>query len=130
MITFFFRVYNKVKGDSMKKIRIFFKGLGYNNHYQADVFIYDNTNLVFESKTYNGHVNVCLCPNKVYKIVARSLGETIMYHIYVINDKKYVLPFKRSIINHINNSITFRLTDYHYDNLPIERGEIILWPRM
>ena len=104
-----------------------FLGLGYNNINQADVFVYDNSNnLVYNKKTYNNKLNICLEKNKVYRVVAKSLEDTIDTIIY-INNNYYCFRFKRSIIHINNNPITFLLTDYHYDNLPIERGEIVLW---
>ena len=112
-------------------ITLKFLGLGYNNINQADVFIYDCcNNLVCNKKTYNNKLNICLDKNKVYKIVAKSLGDTIESVIYTGKNNNYCFRFSRSIIDIVNeDSITFLLTDYYYDNLPIERGEMILWQR-
>ena len=42
----------------MKKIRLIFNGLGYNNVNQALVYIYDmNNNLICECTTYNNEVS-------------------------------------------------------------------------
>lgn len=110
-------------------ITLNFLGLGYNNINQADVLIYDDcNNLVYTKKTYNNKLNICLKKNKVYRVVAFSLNDRISTTIY-INNNNYCFRFNRSIINENSDSITFLLTDYYYDNLPIERGEIILWQR-
>ena len=110
-------------------ITLNFLGLGYNNINQADVLIYDEfNNLVYNKKTYNNKLNICLKKNKVYRVVAFSLNDRISTSIY-INNNNYCFRFNRSIINENSDSITFLLTDYYYDNLPIERGEIILWQR-
>ena len=110
-------------------ITLNFLGLGYNNINQADVLIYDDcNNLVYNKKTYNNKLNICLKNNKIYRVVAISLNDRITTTIY-INCNNYCFRFNRSIINENPDSITFLLTDYYYDNLPIERGEIILWQR-
>lgn len=42
-------------------ITLNFLGLGYNNINQADVLIYDEfNNLVYNKKTYNNKLNICL----------------------------------------------------------------------
>lgn len=110
-------------------ITLNFLGLGYNNINQADVLIYDEfNNLVYNKKTYNNKLNICLKRNKIYRVEALSLNDRIDTNIY-INSSNYCFRFNRSIINEDSDSITFLLTDYYYDNLPIERGEIILWQR-
>ena len=110
-------------------ITLNFLGLGYNNINQADVLIYDEfNNLVYNKKTYNNKLNICLKRNKIYRVEAFSLNDRISTTIY-INNNNYCFQFNRSIINENSDSITFLLTDYYYDNLPIERGEIILWQR-
>lgn len=114
----------------MKKVKIKFNGLGYGYQYQADVFIYDNDNLIYDDKTYNGEINICLKQNKLYKIETYFLNEKLIKYIYIKDCDCYILNFNHSILNISSNLITFLLTDYHYDNLPIERGEIILWPKM
>ena len=114
----------------MRKVKIKFNGLGYNKHYQADVFIYENGNLIFDGKTFNGKINICLKNKKCYKIEASFFNEKIVKYIYIKDCDCYFLNFHHSILYINSNLITFLLTDYHYDNLPIERGEIILWPKM
>ena len=113
----------------MTKVKFKFKGLGYNNYYQADVSVYNDNNLIYQDRTYDSELLLYLKKYHVYKIIASFLGETITYYVY-INTDKYCFSLNSNLISINNNPITFILTDYHYDNLPIERGEIILWPRM
>lgn len=119
-------VYNKLKGDKMK-IKIKFNGLGYGNYFQANILIYDNHNLVYKGKTYNGEVKLSLKKNKVYKVIAQFKEERTMNYIYIKDCSNYLFNFNHTLIK-LNNPITFFLTDYYY-NLPIERGELILWPK-
>ena len=109
----------------MKEITLKFYGLGINHRYQAEVLIYDNKELIYEGKTYNGYLNVCLKNHHYYKIKAIACGDIINSGIYV-NKTIYTFSFKRAQI--LNNTITFILTDTYY-NLPIEKGFVILWPR-
>lgn len=105
------------------KIKIKFYGLGYNNINQAEVFIYDmNENLLFKSFTYNNEIDICLDKYKVYKLVAKSKTNTISKIIYVGNSNYYYFSFYNI------RTITFLLRDYYY-NLPIERGELLLWQK-
>ena len=116
----------------MKNIKLKFYGLGYNNNYQADILVYDiNNNIVYEGKTYNSEIIICLEKNRVYKLVANSLGDIICTIFYIGNNCEYNFAFNRAINTNIrkDSSITFLLTDYYYNNLPIERGEIILWQK-
>ena len=110
-------------------IKIKFMGLGLGNNCQAHVIIYsDCFNVVYEGDTYNGMVMVPLSTNRAYKLIATSFGEYISVVFYVDSDKcEYKFIFDRGINNNENN-ITFLLTDYNYDNLPIEKGELMLWP--
>lgn len=111
----------------MKNIQLRFYGLGYNNYYQACILIYDEKGkLVFSGKTYNGKLDICLKKDKIYKVVATICNETIT-NIIIANNNEYVLYFERGILNTNTNSITLNLTDYYYENLPIERGDLIIW---
>ena len=114
-----------MKGDGNIKI-LKFIGTGINNNYQVNVKIYSGNNLIFEGITYNGKIKVNLCENKVYRIEARFLSELTIINLYVSRKCKYVFALQHSFIS--NRTITFVLVDYNY-NLPIERGEIILWPK-
>ena len=115
----------------MKKIIIEFIGLGLKEEYQAHVILYDNCyNIIYNGYTYNGCITVILNTNQAYKLKAVSLGDCIST-IFYVNDKicEYKFIFNRSIYENNNDqTITFLLTDYNYNNLPIEKGELILWP--
>ena len=105
----------------MKDINIKFLGLGYNDFYQAYIEIYDlDNNLIYKGYTYNGKLIISLCKNKIYKLKAKSLNETMCVYLY--NKDNYVFIFNRAKFNY-SRIITFLLTDYYY-NLPIEKGEI------
>ena len=111
----------------MENIHLKFYGLGYNSSFQAFVRVYDDmNNLVYEGMTYNGKLNLDLYKGRYYKIVAEFLKETLIRFIYIGFLKTYIFIFDHAMVN--NGSITFLLTDYYY-NLPIERGELILWQR-
>lgn len=116
----------------MKEVNIKFYGVGYNRAYQASVVIYDDSNRkVFNGVTYNGEIKVCLRKEPVYRLVSSFMNDCIDTNIYIGNNCCYCFRFRNSIIveNNDSNQVTFFLTDYYYDNLPIERGEIILWPK-
>ena len=110
----------------MKNVKLKFYGLGYNEYFQATICIYDDNKLIYDGQTYNGLLCICLGQNKKYKIIAKSLNEALIRYIYVDNIDNYYFFFNRSLINTM--PITFTLKDYYY-NLPIERGELILWQR-
>lgn len=115
----------------MKDVVIKFLGLGINNKYQASVTIYDSFNkVVYRGNTYNGLLNICLKENNIYRLKTDFMGDHISTNIYIGNNNCYCFRFKNSILDNIQRTnITFLLTDYYYDNLVIERGEIILWQR-
>ena len=117
-----------MKGDGdIKKIKLIFSGVGINNLYQANVKIYDENNkLIFNGQTYNGKLEIYLKENKLYKVESEFINEKIFKCIYVFNTYTYVFYFKNSVLE--NRTITLLLTDYYY-NLPVEKGEIILWQK-
>ena len=90
------------------------------------VTIYDGNKIVYQGYTCNNKINLNLKSCKAYRIVANSFYGTFNSSFYVnVNNIIYF-----SINPNVNNnSVTFYLTDYYYDNLPIERGEIILWQK-
>lgn len=97
----------------MKKIKLIFNK-------KTLVYIYNLKNeLVFEGQTCFNEIEICLKKHNVYRLVAISNYQKIITSFYVVNDK-YKFYF--------NNPITFLLTDYYY-NLPIERGELLLWQK-
>lgn len=99
----------------MKKIIIVFNNNAYVN-------IYDCNNLVFEGVTCNNKIELCLEECKAYRLEAISNNIKLVTSFYVNCNNIYRFSF----INNDNNPITFLLTDYYY-NLPIERGELLLW---
>lgn len=115
-----------MKGDGIIKVRIKYIGLGYKDNNQAYVKIYCHNNLVYEGMTYNGEIYVNLNYHDVYIIEARFYSEYIRNSIYV-NRCSYTFIFNHSM--YVRPTITLSLRDYYY-NLPIEKGELILWKRM
>ena len=115
----------------MKYIYLRFIGLGYNDINQACIKIYDNNNnLIISKYSYNGYIKVCLKVNNIYRVYVSSYNEVINKYFYVNNyNINYVFAFNRSIFTQSNNLITFLLTDYYYNNLPIEKGNLILWQK-
>jgi len=117
-----------LKGDGNIKIKIKFIGVGYNDLYQANVKIYDSSNnIVYDGKTYNGILTLYLKKSKVYIVKATFKSQVICSPIYVLDDTTYIFSFIKNTIP-TNRTVTFLLTDYYY-NLPIEKGEILLWQR-
>lgn len=111
----------------MKKIKLKFYGLGYNDINQAYIKIYDiNNNLIYEGQTYNNEIIICLNENNIYNLYAYTCYETLNKSFYVYDQYEYNFIFNNIIYD---NTITFLLTDYNYSNLPIERGEITLWQK-
>ena len=122
-----------MKGDGkIKKYKIRFLNVGYNDSYQVKLKIYDSNNkLVFSGTTYNGEITILLKKNKVYRLEAYFLNEKICTSFYTSNEYNLLFFFNHSIINQPDitiHTVTFLLTDYYY-NLPIEKGEILLWQR-
>lgn len=104
-----------------------FIGLGINDNNQANVKIYDaKGNQIYNGKTYNGKIKINLKARNAYKLIAYTSSEKIIRYFYISKNKCYIFAFERGLLK--VSPITFILTDYHY-NLPIERGELILWQR-
>ena len=113
----------------MNKYNLIFPGLGYANHFQADVKIFDECmRLICRGRTYNGRISACLKKNRIYYVCASACSTNINKSIYTTNNTNIYIPFPNSIYqNNRTSNITFLLNDYHYDNLPIEKGRLILW---
>jgi hypothetical protein len=105
-------------------IKFKFIGLGINNDSQANIKIYHKDNLIVNNKTYNGCLLIDLIPNKIYKLVATFYNEKIITYFYS-NKNQYCYIFNHAIYVPV---ITLSLKDYYY-NLPIEKGEVILWQK-
>ena len=113
----------------MREIKIKFYGLGYDNVYQAYIKIYNSKKiLIYEGTTYNNEVEVLLNMCELYKISIKTCNEELNINVY-INQIKINIYLNKYIIK-INHIVTFLLTDYYYDNLKIERGDLTLWPKM
>ena len=105
---------------------LFFSGLGYQNSYQAKIWIYDIcNNLVSKGCTFNGRYSFKGCMFNAYKIKIISYLGIMGKNIFVNNNSIYV-PLNGRRKERLLPT-RFRLTDYFYDNLPINRGELILW---
>lgn len=116
----------------MQKVILKFIGTGVGNNYQACVKIYDTYgNILYQEETYNGEVVLCLEKGKVYKVIASSYGDFIRNVFYVNGyDEKYIFYFNRALQRMpLLKTITFFLSDANYQDLPIEKGEIILWQK-
>ncbi|MBR1413712.1 MAG: hypothetical protein IJ574_03485 [Bacilli bacterium] len=116
----------------MKEIKLKFSGLGYCNINQACVDIYDECNKkICSGKTYNSVLKVKLKCNKLYKLVATSKYERINRNFYVNQyNNCYCFAFPNSLVrNNQSRIVTLLLSDYYYDNMPIAKGEIILWQK-
>lgn len=98
----------------MKKVRLKFF-----NANKVYIKILDHDYLVYEGLICN-EIELCLEEYKVYKIIAISNNTKLVTSFYVNDNYNYYFSFNRFII--------FLLRDYYY-NLPIERGELILWQK-
>ena len=111
----------------MKNICLKFFGLGILSSFQASVKIYDDmNNLVYQGTTFDGKLNICLNKCTKYKVIAKFLNQNLINTIYINKLDTYIFIFDNARLN--NRLINFILTDSYY-NLPIERGNLILWQR-
>lgn len=112
----------------MKNIDIIIIGLGYGCYNQAKIKVYDECNHLVGSKTtYNGRTSFCLKKYSTYHIKVCYRGGIINRCIYVYNSNYYAIQLRSSLMgnNIIRRPITFLLTDYNYNNLKIERGDLV-----
>lgn len=117
-------------GSDIKKVKLKFIGTGIGSCYQASVIIYDKSgNIVFQGKTYNGKLTLYLKNNSAYRLVALLYGKLVKNVFYVNNsNEKYIFYFKQNKPPYFR-TITFFLKDANYDNLPIMKGEMVLWKK-
>ena len=114
-----------MKGDDkIKSITIKFLGTGLLDNYQAFVKIYDNDNIYYCGKTFNGEIKIKLQENKAYKILAIFRNGVINTSFYVTCQNTYIFYFN-NIIQIPQRKVTFLLKDFNYE-IPIMKGEIIL----
>ena len=120
--------YHIVKVMKMKNVTIRLLGVG-NSIFQPEVVIYDDSGcIVYSGCAYNGMVHVMLCCNKCYKVVVKSCLAQCITIIYI--GKPTVYSINLNSCCQINRRIiTFLLSDENYSNLPIEKGQVILWQR-
>lgn len=108
----------------MKLVKLKFIGAGYNDKYQAYVKVFDNKNIIYEGYTNNSYLEICLQERKCYKVIAQLCNRYINKSFLVTKTyDDYIFSFP------ILKKVTFLLTDYYYENLPIQKGELYLWQK-
>lgn len=112
----------------MKNVTIRLLGVG-NSIFQPEVVIYDGSGcIVYSGCAYNGMVQVMLCCDRCYKVIARCCLAQTAAVIYIGKNDIYGINMNTCCQND-ENLVTFTLSDANYSNLPIEKGEVILWQR-
>ena len=112
----------------MKQVTLKFLGTGYSGLCQAFVTICDiNGNVIWKGYTCNGRIKICLKTNCYYRVCASLNSNIINKTFYVDRRNVYIFIFDFAIINTMQNPVTFFLTDENYLNLPIQKGEVIVW---
>lgn len=96
------------------------------NNFIYTLKLYDiNNNLVHESNTINNEslININKGIYKVYIFYGSNyLGKMVIK--YKKDNEIFVFKISKSYYH----QVIFRLLDYNYDDLKIEKGNIILWP--
>ena len=114
----------------LKEIEIKILGTGINNAYQACVSIYNSCGeLVYEGLTYNGCVcvNLNVCDGYIIAIKGCGINKR---EVFYVNPYTTCYTFNNyELESSLQDIVTFQLTDFNYDNLPIMKGEITLWQR-
>ena len=110
----------------MKDVTLKFIGTGYNGINEAQVKIYSDNEMIWKGNTYNGRVNCKLKNRCFYRLIAQTKYAKINKYFYINDNNTYIFSFYYCIQNNspVSRLITFRLTDYYYDNLPISKGEL------
>ena len=106
-------------------------GAGYQDYFQPYIEIYNKYNeCIYSGYTYNGKITVCLKIGTYYKIKAFLNGQ-IINNVFYTNyyQKSYSFVLTHTLKRQNQNNITFLLTDKNYFNLPISKGELILWQK-
>ena len=109
----------------IKRVTIKILGIGVS---KAFVTIFDNNNRIVYKGTTNGIISLCLNNKSIYKINICYLGYELKRVFVVNNYNNYEFIFDCSyyVPNNNKHNITLLLTDYYYNNLPIQKGDIIL----
>lgn len=107
-----------------KEVIIKVIGVGISEHYQALIEIYDKNEIIYKGITYDGVIKICLEKNKAYNI--RIIFRNNLLNTSFIVDSNCLYTF---VLPNNIDTITFLLTDYYYPNLPIMKGELILWQK-
>lgn len=105
----------------MRNILIHINGLGICDSFQANISIFNSSfDEIYEGRTVDGNVFVSIEAKNAYLLSVCSLRGNFHVIFYVDCKREcYCFSYPSTRI------ITFQLTDANYDNLPIERGEII-----
>ena len=109
----------------MQEIKICIQGI---NLYNKDIKIYNLDGLLINYEWLNQNTIKIMGKRKnFYRLVISGLTkEIIINQVFYVNDRELVnLNFFRTIKK--KKIITIKLTDALYSNLPIKKGEIILW---
>lgn len=112
----------------LRNVNIRILGTGISNICQACVSIYDSCgNLVYEGLTCNGCISIELKMYKGYIIIIKSYAG-VRKEIFYVDTCTTCYAFRAYEVNRPEEDlVTFLLTDLNYENLPIQKGEIILW---
>lgn len=114
----------------MKKVCLQFMGMGIKQKCQAKVVVCDLRGcMVAKGVTKNGIFCFTAKEKSFYKIKYSINGLVNNKTIYINNNNYYPLMYQGMFVNQTNRSkaITFLLTDSFYHNLPINKGEMVLW---
>lgn len=100
------------------------------NNYKGGVFpiyIYNKEKqLFFKGKTQaDGTLKIYLPKREVFKIIVTSKWETVNIVLWVSENLDIPIPI---LLHKPASLINFILKDAFYENLPIEKGGILLWP--
>lgn len=88
------------------------------------IYIYNEMgDCVVEDVVEEYQNNYCLEMNQVYRMIAYTSNQKLRTNFYVDSTTDmYSFSF--------HHLITFQITDFYYKNLPIQKGEIILWNKI
>lgn len=103
------------------------------DNYVYNIHIYDSKQqLIYCDSHSNGHVHFN-ATNGLYQIQIQPVGRIypriVCKYIYVLTGScnSFYFFFRKNLFR--KRKITFWVTDKNYQDLPIEKGEMILWHR-